>query len=209
MCFPKANTPSAADQAAELRATEEQRAAKVREGTTQVNNTFDEKYGPQYFGGIGDAFRDYYKPQVNDQFHNAERSTVFKYANNAGSSAANRTTANLYRDKLRADSDVESGAYDAMNHAKQDVEGKRSNIVNLVEAGSSLENTAAQARAAASSSLGQPTFSPVGDLFSKYTNTLAAATRAADNGGQVNPFYQKQVDFLRGGSGGSQRIIGG
>lgn len=206
MSFSKPNVP---DTTAELRASEAERAARVRQGSAQVNQIFDEKFGPGYYQGIGDAFREYYKPQVAEQYGDAERKTTLRYANNAGSSAANRTFANLYRDKLRADSDVESGAYDATNKAKQDVEGKRQNLIGLVEAGSSLENTGALARAQASSDIGRPTFSPVGDLFGKYTNALATAARASDSGAGVNPMWQKQVDFLRGNPGGSQRIVGG
>jgi hypothetical protein len=204
--FSKPNIP---DTSAELRQQEAERAARVRAGSAEVNTIFDQKFGPQYYKGIGDAFRDYYKPQVADKFGEAERKTTFRYADNAGSSAANRTFADLYRDKLRADSDVESGAYDAQNNAKQDVEAKRGNLINFVEAGSSLENSAAQARAAASTDIGRPTFSPIGDIFAKYANTVSAAARASDSGQQVNPFFQRQVDFLRGNPGGSQRIVGG
>jgi hypothetical protein len=208
MCFPKANVPSPEAQAAEVRKAEEERSARVRATSGEVNKVFDEKYGPQYYEGIGTAFKNYYAPQVADQFNDASRATKFRFAENAGSSAANRTSANLYRDKLRADSDVNAGAFDAANNARQDVEAKRSNLIGLAEAGGSLENTAALARNAATSNLGQPTFSPIGDLFGKYANTLSTTARAADAGQQTNPFYQKQVDFLRGRSG-SQKIVGG
>lgn len=206
MSFGKPKVP---DTTAELRQQEAERAARVRQGSAEVNQVFDQKFGPGYYQGIGDAFREYYKPQVAEQFGNAERKTTLRYANNAGSSAANRTFTDLYRDKLRADSDVESGAYDASNRARQDVEGKRQNLIGLVEAGSSLENTGALARAQATSDIGRPTFSPLGDLFSKYSNAVATAARASDSGATVSPMWQKQVDFLRGNPGGSQRIVGG
>lgn len=201
--------PKVTDTSAELREQEAERAARVRAGSADVNATFDSKFGPGYYKDIGDSFRDYYKPQVAEQFGEAERNTTLRYANNAGSSASNRTFANLYRDKLRADSDVESGAYDAQNRAKQDVEGKRQNLIGLVEAGSSLENTAALSRAQASSDIGRPSFSPLGDLFTKYTNAVSTAARASDSGATVSPMWQKQVDFLRGNPGGSQTIVGG
>lgn len=206
MSFGKPNIP---DTSAELRAQEEARAARVRETSGEVNRIFDKKFGPDYYGGLGDAFRAYYQPQVAEQFGDASRATTFKFADNADSSAAHRTQANLYRDRIRADQDVQSGALDAQSRAKQDVESKRGGLINLAEAGAGLENTAAQAQAAASSDIGRPTFSPLGDLFSKYTNTIATAARASDSGANVNPFYQKQVDFLRGGSKGSQRVVGG
>lgn len=207
MSTPK--VPSASDQAEEQRRLEAERAARVRENSATVNRIFDEKYGPSYYKGIGEAFRAYYKPQVETQYRDATRATKLRTADNAGSSAANRQMGDLYRERLRADSDVESGAFDSMNQAKQDVEGKRANVINMVEAGGSLEGAAGQARAAAQSNLGARPFQPIGDLFAKYARSLDTAARVSDNGGQVPGFYQKQIDFLRGGSGGSQRIVGG
>jgi hypothetical protein len=209
MCFPKPNVPSAADQAAEVAAQETARQQRVKETSGQVNSIFDQKYGPEYYGGIGDAYRSYYKPQVNEQFGEASRATSLRLADRANSSSAQRQESHLLRDKIRADQGVESGAIDAQNNARQDVESKRANLIGMAEAGGSLENTSALARNATESNLGQPTFSPVGDLFAKYANTLSTAAHAADSGQNVNPFYTKQIDFLRGGSKGSQRVIGG
>lgn len=206
MSFSKPKVP---DTAAEMRQQEEERAARVRQGSADVNQIFDERFGPQYYSGLGDAFRDYYKPQIADQFRDAQRATTIKYADRAGSSSANRRMGDLFRDKLRAETDVEMGAADAVNRAKQDVEGKRSNLIGMVEAGGSLENTAAMARAAASTNIGQQPYSPMGDLFSRYTRTLSAAANAADQGNYVNPVFQRQVDFMRGKPSGSQRVIGG
>lgn len=206
MCFPKPNVQSPQEAAAETARLEAERAARVKATSGEVNKVFDERFGPSYYQGIGDAFTNYYKPQVEKQFGEAQRATKFKFANNAGSSAANRTAADLYSDKLRADSDVAFGAADAQNSARSDVEGKRAQLIGMAEAGGSLENTAALARGTVAP---QTTFSPIGDLFGKYANTLSTAARASDSGQSVSPFFQKQVDFLRGGSKGSQRVVGG
>ena len=209
MSFGKPNVPSAAEQAAETRAAEEERARKVRESSAAVNQTFDQKFGPQYYQGIGTSFRNYYAPQVAEKFDEASRATKFRTANIAGSSAANRTFGDLYRDKIRADSDVESGASDAVNKARQDVESKRSSLIGMAEAGGSLENTAALARQTAMSDIGRPTFSPIGDLFGKYTSALNTAAQASNNGTSLSQPWQAQVDFLRPSTSGSQRIVGG
>jgi hypothetical protein len=205
MCFPKPNVQSPEQAAAETERLEAERAERVRATSSEVNRTFDERFGPSYYKGIGDSFRNYYKPQIEDQFRDAGRSTKLRFADIAGSSAANRTTADLYRDKLRADSNVETGASDAQQAARSDVEGKRAQLIGMAEAGGSMENTAALARGAV---VQPPTFSPIGDLFSKYANALQTTARAGDSGYATNPFMQKQVDFLRGRSGGSQRIVG-
>lgn len=210
MCFSKPNVPSAEEQRAEAQQQETERQNRVRETTGAVNDIFDRRYGPEYFTGIGDAFREHYRPQVEDQFSQARRAIALRYADNAGSSAANRTRAALHGDYARAGQEVEAGAQGAMGDARREVETRRSQLVNLAEAGSSLENTAAQARIAASQNLGRPEYSPIGDLFGRYMSTVGMAARAGDQGYQVPAFFQRQVDFLRGGRGsGSQRVIGG
>lgn len=206
MCFGGANVP---DTSTELKATEAERAARVQATSDKVNTTFDKKFGPQYYKGLGDSFRDYYRPQIQTQFNDARRATTLRQADNANSSAANRETAGLYKTHANALQDVESGAFDTVNQAKQDVEGKRGQLISLAEAGSSLENTAAQARAAAGADIGRQPYSPLGDVFSQYANTISTAANRGDNGLPVNPFYQKQVDFLRGRkAGGSSSVIG-
>jgi hypothetical protein len=206
MCFSRPNVP---DPAEETRRAEEERVARVRETTNQVNSVFDQRFGPNYYSGLGDAYRQYYAPQIEDQFTKAQRATALRYADNADSSAANRTTANLFGDKLRAQQDLESGVSDVQNNARREVEDKRGNLISLAEAGQSQEGTAAMARAAANSGLGRPTYSPMGDLFSRYTGELTRTAAAQNQGYAGNPLLSRQVDFLRGNRSGSQRIVGG
>jgi hypothetical protein len=206
MCFGK---PSVPDTGAELRAQEEERRGRINAGTQQVNQTF-ERFGPEYFRGIGESFRGFYRPQLEDQYGEAKRQTTFRYAGNPNSSAANRGNANLTTDYNRNLQSLESNAFDAEARAKGEVEQRRASLLNLLEAGSGIENVASQANAIAQQQIGRPTFEPLGDLFGKYANTLGNYSRAQGQGYAPVPFYQNQVDFLRGGrSSGSQRVIGG
>lgn len=207
MCF---GGPSVPDTSEELAQQEATRAAKVRQSSDVINRQFDTKFGPSYYGGLGDAYRNYYQPQIATQFKDAERATHLRTADNPFSSSTNREVSNLARDHAQSLQDVESGALDAQNQAKQDVENKRGSLLNLAEAGSSVENAAAQSRAAASTDIGRPTYSPLGDVFGRYAGTLSNAAQASNAGYQVNPVYQKQIDFLRGGKkSGSSTVIGG
>lgn len=205
MCFSKPNVPNNTD---DLVAQEAAREQKVAGTSAQVNQIFDQKFGPGYYAGIGDAYRSYMRPQVASQFRDAERATRLSTADIASSSAADREQAGLAKAQGQAQQDVESGAIGAQNQAKQDVENKRGSLINIAEAGGSLENTAAQARAAAATDIGRPTYSPVGTLFGQYMNTLSNAAIASNNGYNVNPFFQRQVDFLRGGPRGSSTTVG-
>ena len=205
MCFSK---PSQPDYSAEDRAREEQRQATVRAGSDAVNQAFS-RFGPKYYGGIADAFRGYYRPQLEEQAKDARRAVALSTADNPNSSSSNRMAANLERDRTRRIGELDNAAVDAVNQAKQDVEGRRGNLLNVVEAGGSVENAASQAISQASADIGRPNFSPLGDLFGRYTGLLSTAARGANAGVQQQPFWQRQIDFLRGGGSGSSTVVGG
>lgn len=205
MCFSKPKTP---DYGEEARKEEEARQAKIREGTDLVNATFS-RYDDPYFAGIEKSVKDYYRPQVAEQFGGAKRALTYKFADNAGSSAANRNFGDLFKTKLQADQQVGIDALSAGQTARRDVEGARSNQINLLEAGSSLENVANQSAALADQKLGRPQFSPIGDLFQKFTGNLYNNEQARSQGYSGSRPYNATADFLRGGSRGSSRVIGG
>lgn len=205
MCFGKPSTPDYGAQAAE---DEAKRQASIRAGTDVVNKNF-EKFTPGYFGGVGQAYKDFYRPQVDQQAKDARRSLTLGMANNPNSSAANRKTGELQTDYDKAIANVGSGSIDAQNSAKSQVEGQRGTLLNLVNAGTGLENAASQSANFASTYAPPVSYSPLGDLFSKYTGNLATANYAT-NAGYNNPnFYQRTIDALRGSPSGSSRVIGG
>lgn len=205
MCFSKPKVP---DYSAEDRAREDERLATVRAGTDAVNSAFS-RFTPRYFSGIGDAFRNYYTPQLNDQAKEAQRAVTLGFADNPNSSAANRTAARLERDRVQRVGELENSAQDAVQNARKEVEDRRGSLLNVVEAGGSVENAASQAISQASQDIGRPNFSPIGDLFGRYTNLLGTAARGSNAGVPQAPFWQRQIDFLRGGGSGSSTVVGG
>lgn len=205
MCWPKPNVP---DYGAQAQQEEDKRQSAIREGTATVNQNF-EKFTPGYFGGIGDAYRRFYRPQVDDQAKDARRATTLQFANNPNSSAANRVAGNLQGDYNKAVANVGSGGIDATNQARSQVEGQRGNLLNLVNAGSGLENVAAQSANYASTFSPPVQYSPLGDLFSKYTDNFRMANQA-QQGGYTNPnFYTRTLDALRGSPMGSSTVVRG
>lgn len=205
MCFSK---PSIPDTAAQAREDEDAREAAISAGTDTVNQNFA-KFTPSYYGGIADAFRKNYQPQVDQQARDARRATTFRFANNPNSSAANRVAGQLEGDYATQSANVGSGALDAENTAKTSVEGERGQLLNLVNAGSGLSNVAEQSSNFASGFNPPASYSPLSDAFAKYTGALSGAATAQQAGYAPNPFFQKQVDFLRGSPAGSSRTIGG
>jgi len=208
VCFGKASAPDTAGDAARAEAL---RQGNVRDVSNTVNQTFDSKFGPDYYHGVGDAYRGYMQPQLDSQFRDARRATALRFGGNSDSSAANRTGAQLQADYNTNKAGLESSALDAENQAKQQVEAKRSGLLNVAETGGSLENTAAQARAITQMGVGQPSFQPIGDLFGKYVNNLGTAAYAQNQGYGVSPMYGAPLNAMRPGysaGAGSQRIVG-
>ena len=206
MCFGKPNIPDTAQQA---RQDEADRQAKIAAGTDAVNANFS-KFTPGYYGSIADAYRANYQPEVDKQAREARRATTFRFADNPNSSAGNRVAGQLEGDYATKSADVAAGSVDAANSAKQQVEQQRGGLLNLVNAGSDLSNVAAQSANFASAYNPPVQYSPLGDLFAKYTGSLGQAATASNAGYQVPGFYQRQVDFLSGGrsGGGSSRTVG-
>jgi hypothetical protein len=202
MCFGSPSTPDYGAQAAEAEA---KRQAAISEGTDTVNKNF-EKFTPGYYEGLGQAFRSYYRPQVDKQAKDARRAVTLGFANNPNSSASNRRQADLQTDYDRALAGVGTGAIDAQNAARQQVEGARGSLLNLVNAGSGLENVAQQSSNFAQTYAPPTSFSPLGDMFAKYANNTYLASQYP--GSQPN-FYSRTLDALRGPSGGSSKVIGG
>jgi len=203
MCFGKPSIPDYGAQAAQDEAA---RQASIREGTDVVNQNF-QQFTPGYFGGVGQAYRNFYRPQVDQQAKDARRALTLNMANNPNSSASNRQQGNLQRDYNQQIANVGSGSIDATNQAKQQVEQQRGSLLNLVNAGSGLENVASQSANFAQTYAPPVSYSPLGDLFQKYTGNLATANYA-QNAGYNNPnFYQRTLDVLRGPAGGSSKVI--
>lgn len=205
MCFPKANLPDTAAQAA---SDEAKREAQISQGTDVVNQNF-QKFTPGYYSSVADAYKNYYQPQLDQQARDARRAVTLQFAANPNSSAANRTQAQLAGDYATKSADIASGSLDAENNARQTVEQQRGQLLNLVNAGSSLDSVANQSANFASAYNPPVSYSPIGDAFSRYTGALSTANAASQAGYQVPPFWQRQVDFLGGGSSGSARNVGG
>lgn len=204
MCWGSRSQP---DSGQAIRQQEEERQARVRAASSRINTDFS-KFDPAYYGKISQSVRDYYFPQVDEQFRDANRATTFRFADNAGSSAAARTAGELQRDYGRAKQDVELKAQAAGDAAKRDVESQRSRLITLAEAGGTLENVASQSAAAVDASLGRPTFEPITDFFRKYTANLGNAALLQGQGYSPSPFWATPVNALRTGAGNAVRYVG-
>ena len=181
--------------AAQARADEEARQARIRQGMSALD---------QGFAGFNDAFyksraSDYLKyanPQLASQYDKAQENLAYNLARSGltASSEAARNTGELQRQYNLARSDVQSKATDAANNARRNVESNRAELIAQLQATSDPSATANQALARANQLAQDQSMSPLGALFQN-TTALLGNTNMLGYGNQrnVSPGY----DFNR------------
>jgi len=197
MCVGEASTPKIVqesrnalfpappeDHSAEIaRQKEIERQARIAAGTEQINKNFG-TFDDNYYGGVGQAYNDFYLPLVDEQYQQAHRGLTYKLANtgNLTSSAGATTLANLFRDYNRQRASIGDQALGSERDLRNNVEQNRSELISQLNATADPEAAAASATARAKS-LAMPTpFSPLGDLFQQYTGNLANAVTLQNAG---------------------------
>lgn len=186
---------SAADQA---RIEEWQRQARIRQGTKRINSIFDGTdttpgFNDEFFAGRKQAFTDYAAPQLDDQYADAQRELTFALARggNLNSSARGQQAADLQKMYDLNKQQVADQALSYETSARNSVEDARANLIATLNATGDAEGAANAARARATA-LSQPAaYSPIGQLFSDFTNTLGvqAAQERSYAAGGPKPTY--------------------
>lgn len=186
---------SGANEARQAREAEAARQAGIRAGTERVNNIFDGQFNDQFFDGRRQAFLDYARPQVEDQFGDAQEQLTFALARggNLNSSTRAQKSADLQQRFDLANQEVADKGLAQANEARNAVESARSDLIGMLNATGDAQGAANSALSRAAT-LSQPTgFSPVSQMFGDFTAGLgqqAALERAsAFSGGQVQPRY--------------------
>ncbi|MDM9629771.1 hypothetical protein QTL95_28205 [Rhizobium sp. S152] len=167
------------NEAAQARADEAARQAKIRSGTTKVNSIFDGQFTPDYFDKQQQNFLDYASPQLEDQFGNASKELTFALtrAGLLDSSARAEKEADLQKTYDLNKQQIADQALSYKTQAQNNVEDARSNLISTLNATGDAEGAASSALTRASA-LSQPAaYSPLADLFTQFTAGLG--TQAA------------------------------
>ena len=177
------------------RAEESARQARIRAATDEVNTRFDSMFTPDFYKAREKAYIDYYRPQLDDQFADAQKKLTYWLADRGllESSARNDKTADLTKLFDTGVRQISSGALDLSNKTKGDVERTRASLI--ADARDSADPTYSGGAATSSmQALAQPeSFSPLADMFATFTGALgqqAALERAsALSGGAIRPAF--------------------
>jgi len=165
------------------RQAEEQRQSRIREGQSQVDEAFS-GFNDDYFNKYKSDYLNAYKPQVAQQYADTRKNVALALSRsgNLSSSYGGSKLAELDAKRLERENQLGDQAIAAVNDRRAAVESGRSDLYNLA-ASSADPSQASSAAAARRASLDTPVAaSPLGDLFSSFTN-LASTAAAAEQAG--------------------------
>lgn len=177
MCFGAGSSSDNA--AAQARAEEAARQARVSAGTARVGEVFGQ-FDEPYYKNVSDTALNYYKPEVDRQFTDAQRNLTFNLSRsgNLQSTAGADQRRRLQDAKARTDVDIANKAQGHATDARAKIEGQRSDVMNSLFATADPDSAMSSATNAASLAAAPQTFSPIGDLFSGLVATGANAIAA-------------------------------
>lgn len=153
----------------------------MRPPTQQYYTGFGESegYSDEYFDTIADAFMNYYRPQLDEQYGRARRNVIL--GSPSQGSGYLRNLGDLGTDYARESVALGERSQAARAESKRDVESNRAQLIRAAEAGSAPDVVAQQAVEASKFLRQPPAFEPLGDLFARSANAIAnlkAAQRA-------------------------------
>ena len=170
---------SGGGEAAQARADEEARQARIREGTTNINNTFDSQFTNDFYNQRRKAYIDYATPQLEDQYADAQKQLTYALARGGllDSSIRGSKLGKLQQQYALQNQDIADKALASETDARNAVEDARSNLITTLNATGDAEQAASTAISRASA-LSQPAaYSPLTSLFADFTDALG--TQAA------------------------------
>lgn len=157
--------------AAAMRADEEARRQRQLQATASVNDAF-KGFDDNYFSSIADEFMKFQTPLFEEQLTKARRDLPLRFAS-TDNSDYQRTLAELERDSLREQANLRDQATTFANQQRQSVEQNRADLLGQATSAGDVAASASQAAARAAALAKPPAFSPIADLFQKYTANAA------------------------------------
>lgn len=156
------------------RAEEAARQARIREGTAGINSTFDSQFNDDFYGKRRQAYLDYANPQLSQQYDDARKALTYALDRSGTSDSSIRAAREAelqrtYDNNVRSLSDT---ALNYENDARNNVESARASLIQQLNA-SADQSAAVQGATNRAAALSAPVgYSPLGQMFSSFTNAL-------------------------------------
>lgn len=168
-------------------------AGRVAQGKLFSDRTTSGGFDDTFYNGRKQAYLDYANPQLEKQRGDAAKQLTFSLArsgllNSSARAQQEGSLADLYGQQSKA---IGQQATQQETDSRNAVEGARSDLITMLNATGDADSAANSAIARSQALSATPAYSPLGDLFSSFTNTLgtqAAQERAsALSGGYYQP----------------------
>ena len=185
---------AASKEATLARQEEEARQARIREGTTSINDTFSQ-FGDPFFDGISQSYVDFARPQVDKDYNAAKEKLTYALARNGtlDSSMRSKQFGDLQGQYDENIQDITDQGRGYATEARNNVENARADLISMLQATGDAQGAASAATSRAATLATPPSYSPLGQLFTDFTAGLsqqAALERAeAYTNGAVRPRY--------------------
>lgn len=204
MCFSAGS--GAGKIATAQRADEVARQNRIRAGMGSIDQAFS-GFNDDFFAKRAHDYGLYAMPQVERQAQEQRDNLIYALSRtgNLDSSAAIKRSGDLTRAEDEARIGVANEGLNQANNLRSQVENTRGNVV--AELNATGDNSAASAAALRDvQNLNQPAgFSPLGNLFASFANTLGTIGSNANNG--YGGFAGGGRTLFSGGGSGSQRVV--
>jgi hypothetical protein len=180
MCRPSIPRDNSAEIARQQEAARQQR---ITEGQGKIDQAFA-GFNDQFFSKFQNDYLNYYTPQMQDQFNDANRQLTLSLASAGGltSSAGLRRQDELQRAFQQRSSELANTAATEANRRRAEVEGARTDLLALNRSAADPSQVSAQALARAGTLQGPMDYQPLGDLFGSLVNTATQGLRLESAG---------------------------
>lgn len=190
-------------QLAEQRRVEAERTGKINQNVSSIDQAFA-GFDDEFYGKASQNVLDYYTPQLQDQFTEAQKKQAFKLADQglSDSSVAGEKAADLKTLFDRELTNISSKAEGASNAARADVSNRTSNLRRMAEAGNGLDNFNSFLTPEVSQVNLPTNFSSLGDVF----GSVAGNINTLQQSGLI-PTYVNDGKQSGANSGSAARVI--
>lgn len=156
-----------------LRQQEEERQARIRQGTADINRTFA-GYDDAFYNSVRQRYLDAYYPQIDKQYRDGQQGTTFALSRQGllDSSVGADQSAKLLEAFQQARLSASDRAQGAANQMRGQIEGARADSLSLLSS-TADPATAAAVAASRAKAASQPTpYDVLGNIFGQTTGLL-------------------------------------
>ena len=188
---------SGGDEAKRARRDEQQRQARIREGTSRVNGIFGKNFSPDFFANRRGAFLNWATPQLDQQYGDAQKELTFSLDRSGllDSTVRGDKVSQLQRLYDTQKQGIADKAVAEETGARNAVEDARGNLISTLNATGDAEGAASSALNRASALTQPAAYSPLSQMFGDFTAGLGAYYAQQKS---------QQLQQLATGGGGAQ-----